>query len=88
MQEELSPAAQIEREKATAELAAATAKEEKLQAMEEVKREVMAGIMGDVHVVDEPEEAKRVCRLLMEKHNGRVFACDTEVCFHPAALML
>ena len=88
MQEDLSPAAEMERAKAEADSAAAIAKEEKLQALEEVKREVMAGIMRDVHVVDEPEEAERVCRLLMEKHNGRVFACDTEVCFRPAALML
>ena len=73
----------MEREKA-----AATAKEEKLQAMEQVKRELMDGIRSDVHVVDEPEEAQRVCKLLMEKYKGRVFACDTEVCFQLAGVVI
>ena len=88
MQEELSPAAKLEREKVRAESAAAMAKEEKLQVLEEVKREVMAGIMKDVHVVDEVEEAKRVCKLLMNQYKGCVFACDTEVCFRSVALMI
>ena len=89
MQEELSPGAEMERAKMEAESAAATAKEEKVQALEAVKREVMAGVMRDVHVVDEPEEAKRVCELLMrDQYAGRIFACDTEVGFQPAGSMV
>lgn len=68
-----------EMEKAKAEALAeeeALARAEKMQV---VKGNLMAGILPDVHVVDEVEEAHRVCKLLMTQHKDCVFACDTEV---------
>lgn len=55
------------------------AKEEKEERLRILKEKLMAGVLPDVHVVDDVQEAARVCHLLMTQHKDCVFACDTEV---------
>jgi hypothetical protein len=58
------------------------AKEEREERLRVVKETLMAGILPDVHVVDDVQEAARVCHLLMTHYKDSVFACDTEVSPH------
>ena len=45
----------------------------------EAEQRVRDSLLPDVLVVEEVAEAERVCRLLMEQHRDKYFACDTEV---------
>ena len=58
---------------------AASAESEELT---EAEQRVRDSLLPDVFVVEEVAEAERVCRLLMEHHRDKYFACDTEVRSH------
>lgn len=56
-----------------------------LDELAELKASIMAEVMPDVHVVDTPEEAHRIAKLLLTKYKYQTFACDTEVSHIPCS---